>query len=1432
MSSSPTDAKAEARETARKNNPLENATTLRGIYNTGYAFPEWVLQQDRWNETGEKSHKFDDTIVVYDDDSDLNQVKELVEQREPVNMCIKGVMERMYNQNELETNFGWKTGAYGNPTTSQLYPNIGIYCHARVTNDVNKGAEEKDVHVMNLIGYGFDSIEQPDYQYFLKTYGVGKSDLKNLDSDPKQKFKEDLIQRYRKIWLKACYICKLKGLKNLWYYGVGNNNFSAFLPVEWALATNFYNQIFAEAFGIDPADSSRLNSTNAGSDQDIPINFCNQYGIKVLNLQKEEKQDAAKQIPGVLFHKDSTPANTLYINAWDPWSIIGNGNAGDTSLDGYWGRNSNMSVLGWSMTNSKLLPDIAGDASAETSKILSMKKILAKIEAKDASSSSASPPVSSDSTPPPTLNCTIENPDTPSASIQNITPECQQDIFGSVPSKSSEPDILKKHLSVLRTDTQYATDQDLPPGSATIVDLSYYRTNFAYPNDRVKLGTQYVKVTNGTNITIEEKDVNSFNKEISFVIQAAPAGFNAVNISNQSVTNSVYNCLYLANANGVKGIAFPIIGGNIFFSELKITKNQLYEILLQGVADYFKDFTSSKIEIVLFAGSIRVDENDDFSRTFDDFVNKNQIVKDKLKKIETGIFSAYYQYNNNGSNTTKITALVNAANTQITFNGVSGLALGFKNMLGGVGKKDENTLYTLHSKETGLDEKIFTISDDITKEGEKIKKEFKAAVDAYIKNPSAAASPPPPSPPPPPPKPAPAPPKRSFTDVLDTLEGKLNDEGDKSVVLNTLGITSVKDDNFLYPTDGDAANKKNLNSADPAIDVMIKGFESAVDGDNTNFYLGACRSIQAAYDLERGDKKDDSNEGMRAKLLLNLRKNSLLLKVPARWDYVTIQPGKEPEPVSNPEDKKKYEELQKKCKELNGDYASEDAYKLAEQLIPLDAKIENNKLKVKNKFVEENYPENKITYTTIADVVGGFRVIIVQHAENCGRAALANFFGTEDFLIKGDPTNTEEIFNLKIQRPPKIDMSSICHLNKKYSDIFAEAPNNPEDKEDNEYVTKCPTSENYSINVLSIVLQVLGYKDLTGITFNKQNMKQYNENKAKLNESYDNKDVLGYLVNINKGHWVCYKRENLGSTTNSFYRIDSMTGTNFKDARTLDKLVEYDSTTLNKNFIQLHPITKNDDSNNQKIFSKLTNIDEGKKNYYTDIITRNEINEKWKLFKKDVTSLLVKESIYSNDINNQVRIMNYLSNLPSNKSNTNNDIQIGLNDEHVKYGSIQSKILSLTPEKKQQVIDIFIQNIKKNLNTLKFITANNRNLRNIAYDKDINLYEPDSDAKNRYYYSLTQTCNYKTGAGADFSKDLTSNGYYKSANTLLESIDILFKSPEFNSSASPASGGSKPTHIATAIHATSKSKHNTSFKASSSKTKGKSHNRSHTQRVK
>ena len=45
---------------------------------------------------------------------------------------------------------------------------------------------------------------------------------------------------------------------------------------------------------------------------------------------------------------------TLFVNAWDCWSMLGNGNFGDKSADGFWGRTTAISLLGWPGSNSQI----------------------------------------------------------------------------------------------------------------------------------------------------------------------------------------------------------------------------------------------------------------------------------------------------------------------------------------------------------------------------------------------------------------------------------------------------------------------------------------------------------------------------------------------------------------------------------------------------------------------------------------------------------------------------------------------------------------------------------------------------------------------------------------------------------------------------------------------------------------------------------------------------------------------------------------------------------------------------------------------------------------------------------------------------------------------------------------------------------------------
>jgi len=47
-------------------------------------------------------------------------------------------------------------------------------------------------------------------------------------------------------------------------------------------------------------------------------------------------------------------AGSMFVNAWDPHSIVGNGNAGDHSLDGFMGRCTEMAALSFPGTNTQI----------------------------------------------------------------------------------------------------------------------------------------------------------------------------------------------------------------------------------------------------------------------------------------------------------------------------------------------------------------------------------------------------------------------------------------------------------------------------------------------------------------------------------------------------------------------------------------------------------------------------------------------------------------------------------------------------------------------------------------------------------------------------------------------------------------------------------------------------------------------------------------------------------------------------------------------------------------------------------------------------------------------------------------------------------------------------------------------------------------------
>lgn len=55
--------------------------------------------------------------------------------------------------------------------------------------------------------------------------------------------------------------------------------------------------------------------------------------------------------PGNIENVKGNLENTLFVNAWDMLSVVGNGNALDVSLDGFIGRNTSVAILSTSLTN-------------------------------------------------------------------------------------------------------------------------------------------------------------------------------------------------------------------------------------------------------------------------------------------------------------------------------------------------------------------------------------------------------------------------------------------------------------------------------------------------------------------------------------------------------------------------------------------------------------------------------------------------------------------------------------------------------------------------------------------------------------------------------------------------------------------------------------------------------------------------------------------------------------------------------------------------------------------------------------------------------------------------------------------------------------------------------------------------------------------------
>lgn len=274
------------------------ADQVWGTYFENCEFPKWSATSlakgllDPYAKT---------VVAYYTEGDDPGKALRMMSQREPANVG----MHRCYDEDLFEARFGWRRGAYAESTESELMPNIAIYCRTPMQSSTG---ERKDVHVINVVGYAFDSKEQPDWKYFLPLH------------TNREKW-DELVRRMQQMWRYIYECAKRHQLKRVYLADIGGGAFSTGL------------QMYEET------------SYELLKEASLPPVQQEYEGV----LETHQLQ----RIPDWCFTEEaeSLLSESLLVNAWDPWSLVGNANNGDNSLDGFFGRCTAMGVLCWPKTN-------------------------------------------------------------------------------------------------------------------------------------------------------------------------------------------------------------------------------------------------------------------------------------------------------------------------------------------------------------------------------------------------------------------------------------------------------------------------------------------------------------------------------------------------------------------------------------------------------------------------------------------------------------------------------------------------------------------------------------------------------------------------------------------------------------------------------------------------------------------------------------------------------------------------------------------------------------------------------------------------------------------------------------------------------------------------------------------------------------------------
>lgn len=268
--------------------------------------------------SSEEYNKYSKEVTVYYTKG-LNEAKKLVKEREPTN--IYGTS--LFQSDKMLRYFGWGKSGYSElyRKNKELPQNIGIVCKTPVIDKV------KPVYIINSIGFGFDRELQPDFIYYNSI---------NFD-------KNILIEKFSITFDIVFSAAKDLNINKVVLSQLGCGAFSELYPGD------FYKNIWINSLKRSlEKNKERGLPTNIGlmgnpttGESDILKRVLKDFNIKYKSMGF---------VPDIL-----TECDTLYQNAWDPHSFVGNGNFADNSLDGYMGRNTLMHFLCWPYTNQNII---------------------------------------------------------------------------------------------------------------------------------------------------------------------------------------------------------------------------------------------------------------------------------------------------------------------------------------------------------------------------------------------------------------------------------------------------------------------------------------------------------------------------------------------------------------------------------------------------------------------------------------------------------------------------------------------------------------------------------------------------------------------------------------------------------------------------------------------------------------------------------------------------------------------------------------------------------------------------------------------------------------------------------------------------------------------------------------------------------------------